>query len=118
MCESSRLILCAALAFTPDGQRDYLSRLICPSGARPTFDRIGSIGPRTALPKNLSEAEEERLLRNSMAMTPLAPGESDYHWIDAYEVRCGKVSKTLYMDMYHCAASLPDRAPEGFDISP
>ena len=100
----------------PDGERHYLARLICPSGEHPKFDRSGSVGPRTAIPTNMSQAVRERLLRNNMEMKPLAAGEPDYHWIDAYEVSCGAQTTTIYMDMYHCSVVRPSSAPAGFGI--
>ena len=102
----------------PDGERQYLARLICPSGEHPKFDRTGSVGPRTAIPTDLSQAEQEKLLRNNMEMNPLAADEPDYHWIDAYHVSCGAQTTTIYMDMYHCSVVRPGNAPAGFGIVP
>lgn len=105
-------------ACRPDGQRQYLARLICPSGEHPQFDRTGSVGPRTAMPTNMSKAAKEELLRNNMEMRPLAAGEPDYHWIDAYAVSCGAQTTTIYMDMYHCSIAPSSTAPAGFGIVP
>jgi hypothetical protein len=57
----------------PQGQDDYLSRLVCKNGKTPNFQRIGSTGP------------------------------SPYGFpMDSYEVKCGWSSKTtVYMDLYH-----------------
>lgn len=102
----------------PDGERHYLSRLICPSGKRPKFDRTGNVGPRTAIPSNMSQLAKEKMLRDSMEMTPLAAGEPDYHWIDTYDVKCGAQTTIIYMDMYHCSVGRPANAPAGFGIVP
>ena len=101
----------------PRGEREYLARLICPSGQHPEFERRGSVGPRTPLPSNLSEVEEKKLLIAVMSTDAYVPGSPDYHWIDAYEVRCEAVKTTIYMDMYHCAANTPSSAPSGFTIA-
>jgi hypothetical protein len=106
------------LTRTPDGERQYLARLICPSGEHPDFARVGSVGPRTAIPTNMSQAAKEKLLGANLGMEPLAAGEPDHHWIDAYEVRCGAQTTTIYMDMYHCSAVRPSDAPAGFGIAP
>ncbi len=57
----------------PQGQHDYLSRLVCDSGKTPKFERIGN------------------------------SGKSPYgFWMDAYEVKCGWAAKsTVHMDLYH-----------------
>jgi hypothetical protein len=57
----------------PQGQHDYLSRLVCRNGKTPKFHRVGSIG------------------------------DSPYGYpMDAYEVKCGWSSQQLvYMDLYH-----------------
>ena len=102
----------------PDGERQYLARLICPSGEHPNFERVGSVGPRTAIPTDMSQAAQEKLLRDNMEMTPLAASEPDHHWIDAYEMRCGSQTTTIYMDMYHCSVVRPSNAPAGFGIAP
>lgn len=36
--------------------------------------------------------------------------------IDAYDVVCGEVTTTLYLDMYHCAQDRPTFSPKGFGI--
>jgi hypothetical protein len=100
----------------PDGERRYLARLVCPSGAHPEFSRGGSVGPRTPLPSGMSQGEMEKLLDDQLAGRPLAAGAPDYHWIDAYEVRCGTETTTVFLDMYHCNVDPPVAAPDGFTI--
>jgi hypothetical protein len=100
----------------PQGQREYLARLVCPGGAHPTFERSGSVGPRTPLPDDMSDAQIETLLAD-MRSPDKAGGEGlDLHVVDAYEVVCGEQRTRLYLDMYHCAADRPTRAPKGFTI--
>jgi hypothetical protein len=57
----------------PQGQREYLSRLVCRNGKTPKFQRIGSTG------------------------------DSPYGYpMDAYEVKCSwSVKNIIYMDLYH-----------------
>ena len=100
----------------PEGERQYLARLICPSGKHPGFERSGSVGPRTPIPSNMSQAAQDKLLQDDMTMRPLTAGKPDYHWIDAYKVSCGSQTTTIYMDMYHCSAEPPSHAPTGFQI--
>lgn len=101
----------------PGGERDYLRGLVCASsGQRPSFERMGNVGLRTPLPEGLAPAEQDRLLGAQMGMQPLAAGEPDHHIVDAYDVRCGSETVTVFMDMYHCATSVPERAPPGFVI--
>jgi hypothetical protein len=100
----------------PQGQREYLARLVCPGGAHPSFERSGSVGPRTPLPDDMSDAQVEALLAD-MRSPDKAGGEGpDLHVVDAYEVVCGEQRTRLYLDMYHCAAERPTRAPKGFTI--
>lgn len=55
------------------GQHEYLGRLLCRNGKTPRFQRLGS----TAKP-------------------------SPYGFpMDAYEVKCGRESTTVHMDLYH-----------------
>jgi hypothetical protein len=101
----------------PAGERAYLSALVCPaSGQAPLFQRIGSVGQRTALPGNLTKEQESALLANVMRGldAPSKPGEPDYHVIDAYELQCGEQKVILYLDMYHCGQPLPQQPPHGF----
>jgi len=56
----------------PQGQREYLNRLVCKNGKAPEFERVGSVGP------------------------------SPYGYpMDAYKVRCGSAEQLVYMDLYH-----------------
>lgn len=57
----------------PQGQRDYLNRLVCKNGKTPKFERAGSVG------------------------------ESPYGYpMDAYRVKCGwSAEQLVYMDLYH-----------------
>lgn len=101
----------------PQGQREYLARLVCPGGAHPTFERAGSVGPRTPLPDDMSNEQIEALLAEMRSPSKAsASGGPDLHVIDAYEVACGEQRTRLYLDMYHCAADRPTRAPKGFTI--
>jgi hypothetical protein len=99
----------------PTGERMYLRRLRCPDGAAPAFDRSGSAGSRTT---PSSEKDQETALEQMFRDGPLKPGESDYHVIDIYEVRCGSRTTEIIMDMYHCSQSEPSEAPPGFTIVP
>jgi len=99
----------------PIGEREYLSRLVCSSGEPAQFKRLGSLGPRNKMPE-LSEAEQRDYLRKMMASAPLEPGEVDYHIIDSYEVVCGGVKHTLYLDMYHCRQPVSSTPPAGFTL--
>ena len=77
--------------YMPPGERDYLSRLRCASGAAPTFQRIGSVG-----------------------MGPYG------QIVDAYQVDCvgsTPASSVLHIDMYH-PTHVETRAPAGFTIVP
>ena len=70
----------------PNGQRAYLSRLVCAGGGAPTFGRIGSfgLGPYGAV-------------------------------LDAYNVDCGGTARRVFMDMYH-PGHVETRAVDGFTI--
>jgi hypothetical protein len=98
----------------PQGQRQYLSRLVCKDGTSPAFRREGSLGPRNELPKDITEAQVASMLEKMLKRTPLQPGEADYHVVDAYEVTCGEAKSVIYMDMYHCGVPAPTVAPGGF----
>ncbi len=102
----------------PAGERAYLSRLICPDGSRPTFERAGSVGERNAFPANLSQAEFDEIAVALMTGRELKPGEVDYHTIDLYQVQCDEEGTAIYLDMYHCHSAPPAQAPAGFQISP
>lgn len=71
----------------PRGQREYLSRLICPNGQAVTaFSRVGSVGS--------------------------GPYGSI---LDLYEIDCGNKTYSVYMDMYHPNYK-EDRPIDGFTI--
>lgn len=58
----------------PRGQHEYLARLRCPSGASPSFVRLGSLGSDSP----------------------------DGHTLDEYEVQCeSAAARAVIMDMYH-----------------
>lgn len=72
----------------PAGEREYLSRLRCPDGTPPTFERLGSVG--------------------------LSPYGAI---MDVYSVQCGTAAPVeVYIDMYH-AGYIEKRPVEGFSIS-
>lgn len=70
----------------PPGQRAYLSRLICPAGGPPTFNRVGSfgVGPYGTI-------------------------------VDGYNVDCAGTARMVFMDMYH-PDYVERRALPGFTI--
>jgi hypothetical protein len=98
------------------GERSYLSRLLCANGQNLKYKRVGSFGPRTTLPVNLSNDEMEALLQRSGNGMPLEAGEPDYHIVDGYDLECGEVTRRVYMDMYHCHQQPPIIAPTGFSF--
>lgn len=100
----------------PMGQRAYLSRLVCADGTRPTFNRIGSFGSRMPEPANMSKEQSGAVLEAMLTGRALKPGETDLHVVDGYEVSCGTVKRTIYMDMYHCHSAPPEQAPAGFTM--
>jgi hypothetical protein len=100
----------------PDGEQQYLARLVCPDNSHPAFERSGSVGPRQPMPAEMSDEMMESLFDDMRKPRKREPGEPDYHIVDAYQVVCGKVSSTLYLDMYHCAEERPTAAPKGFTI--
>lgn len=100
----------------PQGQREYLARLVCPDGAHPDFERAGNVGMRTPLPEDLSDAQIEALLSDMRSPDGAVVDGPDLHIVDAYEVTCGEQRTRLYLDMYHCAADRQTRAPKGFTI--
>ncbi|XHS77865.1 hypothetical protein ACFJGW_19425 [Burkholderiaceae bacterium UC74_6] len=99
----------------PLGERKYLSRLQCPNGSTPTFERAGSVGLRTQA-KGLTEQQLNELLQRDLAGKALRPGDPDLHVIDAYVVSCGAEKHTVHLDMYHCEQAEPDVAPSGFQL--
>jgi hypothetical protein len=98
----------------PDGQRAYLASLVCADGSLPSYRRTANVGPRTELPASWTPKDAMEYFVRARRGELLNPGEADYHVIDAYEVACKESKHTLYLDMYHCAQSLPERAPRGF----
>ncbi len=100
----------------PEGQQQYLARLICPDNSHPAFERRGSVGPRQPMPDNMSEETIASLLADLRKSRKREPGEPDHHIVDAYDVVCGEATTTLYLDMYHCAQDRPVFSPKGFGI--
>lgn len=100
----------------PEGERRYLARLVCPDRSHPQFERAGSVGERTPLPADMTEAQSERLVEALLAGKPLAPGEPDHHVVDRYRVVCGTRETSIYLDMYHCDRPPPRIAPAGFEL--
>ncbi|ATE70403.1 hypothetical protein CNO08_02885 [Lysobacter capsici] len=100
----------------PRGEHEYLARLVCPDSEHATFERSGNFGERTPLPDDLSDDATNRLIEDMMGYKALQPGEADYHIVDGYEVACGETRIRVYLDMYHCDAPRPTRAPAGFSI--
>lgn len=100
----------------PEGEQQYLARLVCPDNSHPAFERTGSVGPRQSIPKDMSEEKIASLLADLRKTRKREPGEPDHHIIDAYEVVCGEVATTVYLDMYHCAQDRPTFSPKGFSI--
>jgi hypothetical protein len=91
----------------PDGEREYLARLRCPDGGAPAYDRS-----RSQL-RNPSETPEAAQAVHEQVVTrrQLRKGELDYHVVDAYQVSCRELVLEVFLDMYHCGASKPKRAP-------
>jgi hypothetical protein len=101
------------------GEREYLSRLLCSSGQAAGFKRIGSFGNRTERPANMSDAEFYKQSAGSfpgLRGAPLKPGEVDYHIVDGYEIACGELRQKIYLDMYHCPGQSQSMAPLGFTL--
>ena len=100
----------------PEGEQQYLARLLCPDNSHPAFERSGSVGSRQPMPEDMSNETIASLFDDMRTLRKREPGEPDYHIIDAYEVVCGEVTTTLYLDMYHCAQERPTFSPKGFSI--
>lgn len=100
----------------PEGQRRYLARLICPNSQHPQARRTGSMGHRVPIPEEVQKRNVVRWMEATLNYEPLAPGDPEYHMVDRYELDCGDSKVAVYMDMYHCNAPVPDRAPEGFEL--
>src|ERR1700676_2945531 len=95
----------------PPGEKAYLAGLRCSDGARPVPTRVGSIGSRT----EPLDPNDPRILLQMDPERPLAPGEPDFHIIDAVEAHCPGAVTTLFFDMYHCPAS-PQPPPESLAL--
>lgn len=100
----------------PEGERNYLARLVCPDSSHPRFSRSGSVGLRHDFPTGMSESEQMKLMTENMGFEKLKPGATDHHVIDVYSVDCGEVETAIYLDMYHCDTPAPTSAPAGFTI--
>lgn len=99
----------------PQGERAYIERMVCADGQAPAYKRLGSKGSRNPLPANASKEEADKALQQIRARgAPLAPGETDYHIIDIYELNCRDKTHTLYFDMYHCPTPQATVPPRGF----
>jgi hypothetical protein len=99
----------AAEVCLPPGVMAWLSGLRCPGGEKPQPRRLGSVGSR-AQPV---DPNDPRMLLQMDPERPLAPGEPDFHIVDAFEVRCPGATRTFFLDMYHCP-SPPQPPPPGF----
>lgn len=98
------------------GQRAYLARLTCANGQPSEVRRIGSVGERTPLPENDTQLQVRQRLARYVQKQALAAGEADHHFVDKYEVLCGEQRYFLFLDLYHCPAPRPQRAPRGFSL--
>jgi hypothetical protein len=99
----------------PPGQRAYLNQLVCTTGERPSYRRVGSFGARTAVPP-LSGEDAAARLKRALSTRALKPGEVDEHIVDGYEVVCSDTTHMIYLDMYHCEQPAPTTAPPGFKL--
>lgn len=97
---------------TAAGERKYLARLRCANGKPPVFRRAGNVGNR-----NDASSAAARPASMKQMLRKLKPGETDLHIVDRYEVACGKVAVSIFLDMYHCGAKPPAVAPPGFTLS-
>ncbi len=97
---------------TPKGEIGYLSRLRCPNGRAPRFERGGSVGPR-----NEPQSEEDEQAMMEQLGTEPKPGQKDFHIIDVYEVKCSTKTYAIHLDMYHCKSPEPMVAPPGFTLA-
>lgn len=95
----------------PAGQREYLSRLVCPNGAVPALRRAGSFGMRDELPPDASGAMLAEQIEKSMSFAPHVPGTPHHHVVDGFEVACGEDKRMIYLDMYHCEGKAQDAVP-------
>jgi len=104
----------AAEVCMPAGEQLWLSRLRCPDGAPPKIVSSTSAGART----NPETPDDPRQLAQLDVGRPLAPGEPDFHIVDAFVISCSDGDRTLFLDMYHCTQEPPASAPEGMTIAP
>jgi hypothetical protein len=100
----------------PKGERAYLEGLRCDNGEIPSFERFGSVGPRTPYPEARSKKEQAELTERALNDKGLGPGEADIHIIDGFKLTCGQQEFTLYLDMYHCNREPLRVAPPGFKL--
>jgi hypothetical protein len=101
----------------PQGERAYLSRLMCASGAPVAFSRMGGVGLREDAQPGTPSAERMRVGNKMITYQPLSAGEPHIHIVDQYQVTCGETRTLLYFDMYHCDVPAPTRAPNGFTLN-
>jgi len=94
----------------PPGEKAYFGNLRCADGSRPQQHRVGSIGSRT----QPIDPNDPRILLQMDPERPLAPGEPDFHIVDAVEAHCPGAVYTLFFDMYHCPAA-PQPVPSGLE---
>ena len=106
--KASAIEVCA-----PAGERAYLRCLVCADGTTLSFERSGSVGPRTE-PRT---EEESRSALQQILPGPLDPAQPDFHIVDRYRVRCGEQVSALFFDMYHCGGASPG-VPDGFQAWP
>ena len=98
------------------GQRNYLSKLVCPDNSHPTFRRVGSFGTRDPYPGDLPPEKADEILLRLIRDPTLKPGEPHFHMVDGYEVECPGRRTMIYMDMYHCGQELQPLVPPGFTL--
>ncbi|SRR5260221_7854132 len=84
----------------PPGEKAYLAGLRCADGSKPLPRSLGSIGSR----RQPIEPDDARILLQMDPERRLAPGEPDFHIVDAIEAHCPEAVTTLFFDMYHCPA--------------
>jgi len=96
-----------------DGERTYLQNLRCGGDKAPTFERAGSVGPRSEVK---TKEDEEAVMQQILSTKALKPGEKDFHTIDEYDVVCGGKTVKIYLDMYHCPEPKTRLAPPGFTV--
>lgn len=93
----------------PPGEKAFIDSLRCPDDSAPRARRVGPVGTRT----NPANPDDPRILLQMDPEVPIQPGEPDLHIVDAWELRCGGLTSTVFVDMYHCPA--PRQPPaDGF----